>query len=338
MTTLTELDRLIHCEVSLTSVLRRAVALFSTLHDETTLEWVKSELNGYEYERWKDRTDFPNYRRLRGYLRVKDVFGHVYPLQVPKTIEESVCFPWIVDPITVIESNVSEAKAAGGGVIFYSLNLEHSALLRKGLRRGNRPGNSEPILEYPTDLFIGIIESVRNRLLDRVVTLQMRFPNFDNDLKLGKLDLTRMETQERFFPPHSQWDAYVEIKKIITTAKNELVVIDPYVDGSFFQILAACSHSLQVKILSFKIPPDLSLEAKKFLMQHPNFALEIKTAKAFHDRFITIDGTQCYHVGASIKDAGNKAFMISQIEDKANLDALLRQQASIWTSATTVAI
>ncbi len=44
--------------------------------------------------------------------------------------------------------------------------------------------------------------------------------------------------------------------------------------------------------------------------------MSVKTTTDFHDRFLIIDKTEVYHIGASIKDAGKKSFGITKIEDK----------------------
>ncbi len=44
-----------------------------------------------------------------------------------------------------------------------------------------------------------------------------------------------------------------------------------------------------------------------------------------HDRFMILDERTCYHIGASIKDAGNKSFAISKIEDKENISDILER-------------
>ena len=49
------------------------------------------------------------------------------------------------------------------------------------------------------------------------------------------------------------------------------------------------------------------------LKQHPK--LDAKYTRAFHDRFLILDKTKAYHVGASLKDAGKKCFGINLIED-----------------------
>lgn len=67
--------------------MRKALQYFSALSDETSVEWVKAELNAYESGQWKDRKDFPTYRCLRGFLRIRDGWGRLRPLQVPKDVE-----------------------------------------------------------------------------------------------------------------------------------------------------------------------------------------------------------------------------------------------------------
>ena len=49
------------------------------------------------------------------------------------------------------------------------------------------------------------------------------------------------------------------------------------------------------------------------MSQHPT--LEVKRSTAFHDRFLILDEKEGYHIGASIKDAGKKCFVINRIED-----------------------
>ena len=69
--------------------MRKALQYLSALSDETSVEWVKAEPNGYEYGQWKDRKDFPKYRCLRGFLRIRDGWGRLRPLQTPKDVEEA---------------------------------------------------------------------------------------------------------------------------------------------------------------------------------------------------------------------------------------------------------
>ena len=58
----------------------------------------------------------------------------------------------------------------------------------------------------------------------------------------------------------------------------------------------------------------LQLDSKKFNQQYPE--ITIKQFTKSHDRFLIIDNTSVYHIGASLKDLGKKWFAFSKI----NLD------------------
>lgn len=53
--------------------------------------------------------------------------------------------------------------------------------------------------------------------------------------------------------------------------------------------------------------------------------LTVKYTDEFHDRFLILDKTELYHCGASIKDAGLKAFELSIIDDVKQLDEILKR-------------
>jgi hypothetical protein len=70
------------------------------------------------------------------------------------------------------------------------------------------------------------------------------------------------------------------------------------------------------------------------MKQHAWAQIEIKRTSDVHDRFIIIDESYCFHLGASIKDAGGKVFMISEIEGEAIRNAVMRQLGTIWQTAS----
>lgn len=143
------------------------------------------------------------------------------------------------------------------------------------------------------------------------------------------------EPSERFFPSGTQHDAYVRIREILQGASQSPDVVDPYVDNSTLTLLAACpKQGIHFRVLTFRHPSDFALEADKWRKQHGQDRLEIRTIRKFHDRFIVVDGRQCWHHGASIKDAGNRGFMLSQIEDTANRSALVQQISKAWDDGT----
>ena len=62
-------------------------------------------------------------------------------------------------------------------------------------------------------------------------------------------------------------------------------------------------------------------ELNDFNSQYPS--LDVRITDEFHDRFMILDRRQMYHIGASIKDAGKKAFEISTNEDPKILECIL---------------
>ncbi|MBE7525753.1 hypothetical protein HS096_05425 [candidate division WWE3 bacterium] len=151
----------------------------------------------------------------------------------------------------------------------------------------------------------------------------------------GKLAPDSQSVRELFFPQQSQHDAYVEIRSIFQRATVSIFVIDPYIDQTILTLFASSLQpNMTVRLLTAKIPIDFPLEAKVWRSQHQNVILEVRTTREFHDRFIVLDDSTCWHVGASIKDAGNKAFMLSAVEDGENCCALLAQIDKSWQSGT----
>ncbi len=155
----------------------------------------------------------------------------------------------------------------------------------------------------------------------------------------GQLTPSSAELSELFFPVGKQHDAYVELRRILQKTTVSLAIIDPYVDSSLFAVLkTVAGASIAVELLTSKMSPDFLHEARQFLSQYSNIQLSIRKSREFHDRFIIIDSKECWHVGASIKDAGLRVFMLSEVEDGGNRAALLAQLGSSWSAATKVSI
>ena len=140
--------------------------------------------------------------------------------------------------------------------------------------------------------------------------------------------------REVFFVKGSDHDAYVHIRSILQTVKADMFIIDPYMDGSIYLALATLAPTtMNVRILTSKHPADFALETKKFTKQHGGFVVEVRTTKDFHDRFIILDRTRCYLLGASIKDAGNKGFTIVPLQEPSIVRFILDHADQVWATA-----
>jgi len=63
--------------------------------------------------------------------------------------------------------------------------------------------------------------------------------------------------------------------------------------------------------------------SEKFNNEYPR--LNLVATNMFHDRFIIIDNSELYHLGASIKDLGKKCFGISKMLDKVVLNNIQKE-------------
>lgn len=117
------------------------------------------------------------------------------------------------------------------------------------------------------------------------------------------------------------FDAYELTSKIIRSAKNSIIVIDNYLDESVLTHLSKKKTGVKVQILTKTISKQLSLDTKKANEQYGDF--EIKSFNKSHDRFLIIDETKIYHLGASLKDLGKKWFAFSKL-DKSSVATLLK--------------
>lgn len=158
---------------------------------------------------------------------------------------------------------------------------------------------------------------------------------------IGKLEAlsTSEVLEEAVYPSGTPYDAYKDIKEIISLATKKLIVVDPYVDSSVVTLLENVQPGVEIQVLTRKMQGDFQLAAQKFKEQRERAkegSLEVRKDKgAFHDRFIVAD-SKFFHLGASIKDAGEKVCAISEIENSSNKNLLMGSISKSWDAAEKV--
>lgn len=141
---------------------------------------------------------------------------------------------------------------------------------------------------------------------------------------------------ERFLPAGTEHDAYVAIREILWRANTSLLIVDNYIGGMLLGMVGASPARLQsVHLLTIErsVTDDLKNESQKFRQQYSSVDFKLRTTRNFHDRFILIDGSEVYHIGASIKDAGKRAFLISRLKDEPVLEAVKQYVLAEWQTA-----
>ncbi|MCV6607364.1 MAG: virulence RhuM family protein [Campylobacterales bacterium] len=139
----------------------------------------------------------------------------------------------------------------------------------------------------------------------RLSSLESDVANIKSHIKSNSLDL-----KQGIFYNGQIFDAYVFISDLIKNTKKSVILIDNYVDESVLTLFSK-NQNIEVTIYT-TMSKQLKLDTEKYNKQYKK--IEVKIAKNFHDRFLILDKKDVYHIGASLKDLGNKVFAFSKIE------------------------
>lgn len=151
--------------------------------------------------------------------------------------------------------------------------------------------------------------------IDKIETKQILDKN-DADKKFNQVfdalaNNKDIPKQNLFFDGQT-FDAYLFVSKLIRSAKQEIVLIDNFVDETVLMLLNKRRTGVTVAIYSKNLNSNLLLDLKKHNSQYP--PIEIMELNSSHDRFLIIDNKSIYHFGASIKDLGKKWCAVSKLE------------------------
>ena len=132
-----------------------------------------------------------------------------------------------------------------------------------------------------------------------------------------------LESDQKIFFDGQIYDAFSFIITLIQKAQKEINLIDGYVDINTLNILSKKNHGVNVLIYTYPGAGLSNHDIALFNAQYP--MLNVMRTNVFHDRFMILDNSIVYHIGASLKDAGKKCFGISLIQDSLITSDLLNR-------------
>ena len=124
-------------------------------------------------------------------------------------------------------------------------------------------------------------------------------------------------TKDSIFFKGDIYDAYSVLLEIFNVAKDEIIIIDNYIGKVLLDELRSINK--KIIVISSNINDNLK---KKYLKQYDN--ITFINNDSYHDRFIIIDRKIVFHCGASFKDLGKRCFGIHEIENKNEIENLLK--------------
>ena len=169
-----------------------------------------------------------------------------------------------------------------------------------------------------TQFRIWATKTLKNYLLKGYVITQ-RIENlerkvYEHDKQIESLVQQALLPEKGIFFDGQIFDAWKFVSGIIRSAKSSIILIDNYIDESVLWLLSKRNKNISATIYTRDTSRQLKLDLVKYNSQYP--AISIKVFAKSHDRFLIIDNTVIYHIGASLKDLGKKWFAFSKI----NLD------------------
>ncbi len=126
------------------------------------------------------------------------------------------------------------------------------------------------------------------------------------------LESDKLHSEKGIFYNGQVFDAYAFVSDIIRSAGSSIILLDNYVDDTVLTLFGKRNDNVTATILTKSMSNQLRLDLQRYNSQYP--AIDIEIFSDAHDRFLIIDNTELYHIGASLKDLGKKWFAFSRMD------------------------
>ena len=163
---------------------------------------------------------------------------------------------------------------------------------------------------------------INQRISNLEQRVDAKFLSYDMQLtrlneKVDFFVRTSLPPVEGIFFDGQIFDAYAFATNLIKSAKSSLILIDNYIDENTLLMLSKRTTGVDATIYTQRITPQLQLDLTRHNNQYP--PINIRTYRQAHDRFLIIDRSDVYHIGASLKDLGKKLFAFSKMDIPASI-------------------
>ena len=169
-----------------------------------------------------------------------------------------------------------------------------------------------------------IVDSSRVMVsIDNFINLENEVKKIKNEIKDIKEKVFIEPVKERLFFNGEYFDAYEFLCSIVESAKNDIIVIDPFFDYKSMKIMEKAKANVKITVCLSKRAGLNNYDTAQFRKQYSR--INVIVNNKFHDRFIIIDKKECFSLGTSLNYAGRRTFAVNKMEDEFILKALINE-------------
>lgn len=140
---------------------------------------------------------------------------------------------------------------------------------------------------------------------------------------------------QQVYGPGAVYDFMKGVRQLVASSQISLLIVDQDLDADIFDAyVSTVQPQVSVRLLTRRSHANLASALKKFTQQNP---LKIEARRhPVHDRVVFVDGTSCWLIGQSIKDAAKS--LPTYIAPLPNdvVGVKLSHYEKIWDEATPV--
>lgn len=144
-----------------------------------------------------------------------------------------------------------------------------------------------------------------------------------------------------FLAAGNEFDAFAAVARLLQRATVDLLVVDPYLDETFFSdFMVGANQKTRVRLLCSSKNVQLALKPaiRRWRAQYPDRKVELKycEGRTLHDRLVIIDDSEVWLLSQSLNGIAKRAhaYIVQADEELSQLkkDAYLK----LWSQGTTI--
>lgn len=227
---------------------------------------------------------------------------------------ESFCFQLTKEEVENLRFQFGTSSLNHGGRRYLPMVFSES-----GVAMASAVLRSEIAVKVSVEIMEAFVEMRRiltsnASLFNRLDKIELKQLEADQKFEeiFKALESDKIHSEKGVFYDGQIFDAYTFVADIIRNAGRSIILIDNYVDDTVLTLLGKRGQSVTATIYTKNISNQLQLDLQRYNNQYPS--IDIHTFALAHDRFLIIDGTELYHIGASLKDLGKKWFAFSRMD------------------------